>query len=195
MAMVQNTVAVGVFPDEGQARHAIDELRSIGFSDEEIGFLTRVRAIGTENQVAADAASGMVGGGVVGGVLGAAASLLIPGLGPVIAGGILIATLGGAALGAAAGGLVGALMGLGVSEKEARFYQQELEAGRTVVTVKTASAEGYDDVLAVLRKHGAYNATTQESLINATPPLRSYGTSNPQETRDPDSPDLREDER
>jgi hypothetical protein len=188
MAMVHNIVAVGVFPDQEQARGAIDELRRAGFNNDEIGFLTRVRAADPEATVAADAASGMIGGGVIGGVLGAAASLLIPGLGPAIAGGILAVTFGGAALGAAAGGLVGAFRGLGLSERDARFYQQELAAGHTIVTVKTPDETGYNDALAILRENGAYDATTQRGVINATPPVRPYGTTDHEDTNNPDTP-------
>jgi outer membrane lipoprotein SlyB len=188
MAMTQSSVAVGVFVEEAQARKAIDELRRAGFSDDEIGFLARARAVGAEDQRAANTTSGIVGGGVVGGVLGAAASLLIPGFGPAIAGGILAATLGGAALGAAAGGIIGSLTGMGVPERDARFYQRELEAGHTIVTVKTPDATGYDEAIAIMRANGAYDATTQEGVINATPPIRPYGTGEPQETYDPNDP-------
>lgn len=189
MAMVQHRVAVGVFPDEDQARKAIDELKHAGFSDDEIGFLARVRSADTQGEVAAGTAEGMVGGGVIGGVLGAAASLLIPGFGPAIAGGVLAATFSGAALGAAAGGLVGAFRGLGISEHDARFYQQELEAGHTIVTVKTPDTSGYNDAISILRNQGAYDATTHDSVINAMPPVRPHATTDHEETGNPNEPE------
>ncbi len=170
MAMIQHVVAVGVFTDRVQAQRAIDALRRAGFSDDEVGFLTRAEVADTGEQVAGDAASGAVGGGLIGGVLGAAAALLIPGFGPVLAGGILAAVLGGAAIGAAAGGLIASLVGMGISEADARFYQQELEAGRTIVTVKTES--GYDEAVAILRQYGAYDATTRPGIINPPESLR-----------------------
>ena len=180
MAMTQSTIAVGVFSEYAQARQAIDELRRAGFSEDEIGFLTRASTTDEaepDSATAARAATGAVEGGVVGGTIGAIASLLIPGIGPAIAGGILLATLGGAAVGAAAGSIIASLTGMGVPEEEAHFYQRELEAGRTIVTVKAAS--GYDEAVDILRRNGAYNATTQESVINATPPLRPYGGDTP----------------
>ena len=61
MAMVQKTVVVGVFPSEEQARKAIDVLRRAGYSNDEIGFLARVRPADPTGAVAADAASGMIG--------------------------------------------------------------------------------------------------------------------------------------
>ena len=186
MAMTQSSVAVGVFSDLAQARQAIDELRRAGFNDDEIGFLTRAGTIEPENEQGARIAADAAGGGLVGGTIGAVAALLIPGFGPAIAGGILIATLSGAAIGAAAGSIIGSLTGMGVPEEEAHFYQKELEAGRPIVTVKSAS--GQDEAVAILRRNGAYDATTQSGVINATPPLRPYGGV-PPETYDPNAED------
>jgi hypothetical protein len=170
MAMTQDAVAIGVFSDVKQARHAIDELRRAGFSDEEIGFLSRVEATGTGGDTEGNAVTGAISGGVIGGVLGAAVSLLIPGLGPALAGGILAATFGGVAVGATAGGIIGALTGLGVSDRDASFYQRELEAGRTIVTVK--SADGAAQAAAILQQNGAYNARSEQAIFNAPPTLR-----------------------
>src|SRR5947209_4284276 len=168
MAMTQNSLAIGIFRDPAQARRAIDELKRAGYSDEEIGYLTRVGTEESGDDVAGSAATGAVGGGIVGGLVGAAVSLLIPGIGPFVAGGILAATLGAAGVGALAGSLIGILIGIGVPEEEARFYQRELEAGRTIVTVKSTS--GYNDALTILRRNGAYGATTRNADFNATPP-------------------------
>lgn len=184
MAMTQSSVVVGVFADLAQARRAIDELRRAGFNDDEIGFLTRAGTIEPENEQGARMATDAVEGGLLGGALGAVAALLIPGFGPAIAGGILIATLSGAAIGAAAGGIIGSLTGMGVPEEEARFYQRELEAGHPIVTVKTVTDQ--DEAVAILRRNGSYDATTRSGVINATPPLRPYGGV-PPETYDPDA--------
>jgi hypothetical protein len=174
---------VAVFTEYTQARQAIDELRRAGFRDDETGFLTRAGVIESPSDVGTGVTTGAVSGGVVGGVLGAAASLLIPGFGPALAGGILAATLGGAALGATAGGLLGTFTGLGASEREARFYQKELEAGHTVVTVKALS--GYDEAEAILRRSGATDVKTLFGAFNTTPPRRPFGA--PPETYDPTS--------
>lgn len=107
----------------------------------------------------AGAATGAVGGGVIGGLIGAAAALLIPGIGPAVAGGILAATLGGAAIGAVAGGFIGALTGMGVDESDARYYQDELESGRSIVTVRTT--DRYDEAVSILRSAGAYDASNR----------------------------------
>lgn len=170
MVMEQQSVVVGVFANQTQAQQAIAELRRAGFSDDEIGFLTRATTAGSSDDERADVTTGAASGGVIGGVLGAAASLLIPGFGPAIAGGILIATLGGVVLGAAAGSIYTALVSLGVPEKEAQFYQQELEAGHVVVTVKASNGE--EQALAILRHYGAYNATQQTGLVNPPQSMR-----------------------
>ena len=168
MALTQDFIAVGVFHDAEQARHAIDELKSAGYSENEIGFLARASATGSEDDTMASAATGAVEGGVLGGVLGAAAALLIPGFGPALAGGILLATFGAAGMGALAGSIIGTLVSIGVPEEEAHHYQRELEHGRTIVTVKATS--GYDDALALMRKNGAIEAKIRYSEFNAENP-------------------------
>ncbi|HET8910629.1 MAG TPA: general stress protein, partial [Ktedonobacteraceae bacterium] len=99
----QQTI-VAVFSTEEQARAAIRDLLSAGFSNDQIGFIHRntndeyveTTEEHTEDQAVTErgAAAGGVTGGVIGGLLGAAAALFIPGVGPVVAGGILGATLG-----------------------------------------------------------------------------------------------------
>jgi len=179
MAMTQDSIAIGVFHDSEQARHAIDELKSAGYSENEIGFLARASATGSEDDAMSSAATGAVEGGMIGGVLGAAAALLIPGFGPAIAGGILLATFGAAGIGALAGSIIGTLVSIGVPEEEAHHYQRELENGRTIVTVKATS--GYDDAIAIMRRNGAIDAKIRYSEFNAEPPLRPYGSTNPPE--------------
>lgn len=105
---------------------------------------------------------GVVSGGVVGGVLGAASALLIPGIGLVIAGGMLIAALSGAAMGAVAGGFLNALEDVGVSEKKADYYKHEIEVGRTIVTVKADGRE--QEVSDLLRRNGAHDVQTHPTV-------------------------------
>ena len=141
--MADNRVAVGVFADPRQAEQAFHELRQAGFRDDELGFIVRDRTALSGEEAKEHAvteeettpATGAVVGGVLGGVAGAAAALLIPGLGPAIAGGILT-TVGGAALGAATGGLIVMLTHMGVPEEEAKSYDQAFQAGRIIVIVQ-----------------------------------------------------------
>jgi heat induced stress protein YflT len=163
MTMNQRSTVVGVFADRVQAEQAVTELRRLGFTDDQIGHVARdargTSGMVTPGETAERAAVGAASGGVAGGIIGAAASLLIPGVGPAIAGGILAATLGGVVVGAATGGIVGALTSMGVSEEEACYYQGEFEAGRTIVTVNAPGQE--QAVKDVLRRFGAYDATTR----------------------------------
>ncbi len=105
---------------------------------------------------------GAVSGGVMGGVLGAASALSIPGIGPVIAGGILIAALGGAAIGAVSGGFLSAFTNIGVPEKKVDYYKREFEAGRTIVTVKTNGRQ--QKVVDLLRRSGAHDVQTHQTV-------------------------------
>jgi hypothetical protein len=134
-----------------------------------------------QRETATGAATGAVSGGVVGGLLGAAAALLLPGLGPALAGGILAVTLGSVALGAVAGSFVGALTGFGIPEEDALYYQNELELGRIIVTVK--AAERYQEAFDILRHNGAYDANTRNNTQNT--PL--YAPDATTEAYDPDA--------
>lgn len=107
-----------------------------------------------------DEATGAVTGGIVGGVIGVAAGLLLPFIGPAIAGGAVIAALGGAALGAVAGSFLGVFVSMGVPEEQARQYEQEFKAGRTIVTVKTDDRQ--QDALDILNRNGAIYANAHD---------------------------------
>jgi uncharacterized protein (TIGR02271 family) len=139
---------VGLFPDATRAERAIRNLKDAGFSDSQIGVLMQDRA--EERKLATDtgtkagesAAAGAIGGGVLGGIVGLLAgvgALVIPGIGPIIAGGALASTLAGAGIGAAAGGLLGALTGMGIPEEEARYYERGFRGGGILVTVEAGA--------------------------------------------------------
>ena len=167
--MIERPTVVGVFTERAHAEQALNELRHEGFTDEQIGFVARnVTIENTSNgelkteSSSTGAAVGAVGGGVVGGVLGAAVALLIPGFGPAIAGGVLVATVGAAAFGAVAGGFTGALTAIGVPDEEAHYYQGELATGRVIVTVNAPGRS--HEALDILRRNGAYDANTRPGI-------------------------------
>ncbi len=170
---IDRSTAIGVFADDIQAERGIGELRKAGFTDQQVGYVTRsskpeeMPAGETSNAPTVRATAGAVGGGVLGGMAVAAAALLIPGIGPVITGGMLAATVGGALLGALTGGFAGTLIDMGIPEDEARYYQEELMKGRTIVTVKTGGR--YQDALAVLRQSGAYDSSSRNVIPEAIP--------------------------
>src|SRR5687768_17974325 len=165
----RSTVA-GLFHDRNHAEMAINELRDSGFSADSVGVAMRDRTAqnqlieDTGSKAAEGATTGALGGGLLGGVVGflvGVGALAIPGIGPVVAGGMLASALGvaggtaaaGAGIGAAAGGLVGALVGLGIPEEEARHFETGFRSGGAIVTVK-AGARAMD-ALAILERHGA----------------------------------------
>jgi hypothetical protein len=158
-AAIPRTV-VGVFTDREQAAEAVAELRGAGFGPDQIGVAVRheeeleSESPRTETKAAEGGVTGVLTGGALGALLGVAAAGLIAGIGPVLGLGILAAIGGGVAAGAVAGGLIGTLIGLGIPEEEAHFYQKEVEGGRTLVTVK--ANERYDEAVEILRGHGAY---------------------------------------
>ncbi len=179
MGMALSYIAVGVFREPEQAHRAVEALRRAGYSDDERGYLARADTMRPDKATGTAITDTAVEGGLLGGLLGAAVALLIPGFGLAIAGGVLAASLGGVAIGAAAGGLLGVLLNIGISEEEARHYQKALQAGHTVVTVKAES--GYTDALRILRECGAYDAAIRYSEVNANPPIRPYGSAEPEE--------------
>ena len=93
--------------------------------------------------------------------MGAAVALLIPVIGPAIAGGILV-TFFSAALGAVTGSLLGAFVTMGVPEEQARHYEEEFTAGRTIVTVKTDDKQ--QEVLGIMYHNGARYANAHDRL-------------------------------
>lgn len=115
------------------------------------------------------AAAGAGAGGVLGGTLGLLAgigALAIPGVGPLIAAGPVLAALSGAAAGAAVGGLTGALVGLGIPEIEARVYEGKLRGGNILIAVHTETREAEKAAKDVLEQAGAHDVgTTSETSL------------------------------
>ncbi|HEX2170920.1 MAG TPA: general stress protein [Dehalococcoidia bacterium] len=165
---------VGVFESRDQAEQAVDALERAGFGADQIGFVTHDRSADRSDAGGFEAptgqttsasgqgvVSGVLGGGVLGGLIGAAASLLMPGIGPVVAGGILASTVAGAGLSAVAGGFVGIFADLGIPEEEARYYDGEYRAGRSLVTVKSDGRHA--EAMDILRRFGASDFATRGS--------------------------------
>jgi hypothetical protein len=163
VATHQRTTLVAAFEDRAQAELAVDELEQAGFRPDDIGYALRGAdavqgGMITDTPGAKDrpgALAGMATGAGVGAAVGAAAALLLPGVGPIVAGGVLASAVGWAAAGTAVGGIVGALSGLDVSEDEARFYEREFNSGRAIVAVKAGAR--VCDAAQILRQHGGYD--------------------------------------
>jgi len=131
---------------EAQAIRIVDQLKAAGFSPNDISVLfpdkTGTKDFAHEQHTKAPegAATGAGTGGVLGGALGwlvGIGALAIPGLGPFIAAGPILAALSGAAAGAALGGLAGALIGMGIPEYEAKRYEGKIKDGNLLISVHT----------------------------------------------------------
>jgi uncharacterized membrane protein len=156
---------VGVFHTREQAERAVEDLRTAGFRNEDIGFAVRpeegVKYASVDRDdvdTGPNAAEGALTGALTGGLVAAAMALTVPGIGPVLAGGVLLTALTGMAVGAATGGVVAGLIELGVPEDQAKYYEREVHAGRTVVIVKTG--DRMEQAASIFFAHNAYDVDT-----------------------------------
>ena len=126
------------------------------------------------------ATTGAGTGGLLGGALGWLAGIgtvAIPGIGPLIAAGPIVAALSGAAVGAAVGGIAGALIGMGIPEYEAKRYEGKVKAGNILISVHTESSDEVAQAKQIFKAAGAQDiATTGES--SAPKPKATEGTLN-----------------
>lgn len=166
---------VGVFSNEQEAIRAIEGLQRQGYKSDDISVITKNRedaelvAEQTGTLAPEGAATGAATGGVLGGLAGLLAGigvLAIPGIGPILAAGPIVATLTGVAAGAGAGTLIGSLVGLGFSETDAREYSTYVEQGRILVMVP--ARERSNEVFDTFRNNNTLNAATYETDAGAT---------------------------
>jgi hypothetical protein len=149
---------------EAQAEAIVGDLRAAGFSHNDVSVLfpdttgSHDLAHQGASKAPEGAAAGGSAGGVVGGALGWLAgigALAIPGLGPFVAAGPIMAALSGAAVGAAVGGLGGALVGAGIPEYEAKRYEGKISQGRILLAVHTEDAAERSRVKEIFERHHA----------------------------------------
>ena len=149
---------------ESQAESIVAELKRSGFSNNDISALFPDKA-GTrdsaheKNTKAPEAATvGAGAGGLLGGTLGWLAgigALAIPGVGPLIAAGPIMALLGGAAVGATVGVITGALVGMGIPELEAKRYEGKVRDGNILISVHTDDADERSRAKDIFKRAGA----------------------------------------
>lgn len=161
MATTDQATILAVFDEGGQAEVALDRLWHAGFRREQIGIVkpgrideAKTPAGEVEHAAARGAATGAVAGGTLGAITGALLTGFIPGIGPVVAGGLLTGLVAGAAAGAAGGAYLGPFIGMGLSEDEARRYEGNIQAGRTVVAVRPG--DQHDKAVEILEHYGAH---------------------------------------
>jgi uncharacterized protein (TIGR02271 family) len=152
--LATRTTVVGVFADRASAERAIAELRQAGFHDEHIGMVARDergRVVDTRTGHETMAEEGATAGVIAGAGIGVA-------IGAAVVAGTLGTILTNAVAGAAVAGLAGALIGWGIPEEEAKYYESELKAGRFLVTVDAGNRK--DEAWTIIHRHGGYNRTT-----------------------------------
>jgi hypothetical protein len=168
---------IGLFDTAADAYAAQSDLLGSGIARDRVSVVTSAanKDPGTvEESGRTEAKEGAGIGAVAGGIAGGAAGILatmgllaIPGIGPILAAGPIVALLTGTAIGAAAGGVVGGLIGLGIPADEAELYAEGIHRGGTLVTVDAADADA-DRIAAVLSQHNAVDIDKRASEWEAT---------------------------
>jgi hypothetical protein len=176
---MSKTSALCIANSEPQAINIVDRLKVAGFSNNDISVLfpdksgTRDFAHEQHTKAPEGAATGGVTGGVLGGALGWLAgigALAIPGVGPFIAAGPIMAALGGAAVGGTVGGITGALIGLGIPEYEAKRYEGKIRAGNILISVHSDNRDETKRAKEIFEQAGAQDisSTGEEKVKGKT---------------------------
>jgi len=166
MPVLLRSTVIGVFDTHPQAHQAVEELRRAGFHRDDIAVVmhrkegvevtdvdaAKAAQVTGETKAEEGVAAGAIAGGLVGGLMG-----LIPGVGAILSFGALAGSLFGIAAGAVGGGIVGALVGMDFPEEEARYYEQQLKAGKVLVGVKAGDRN--PEATEILRRCGATDAS------------------------------------
>ncbi len=160
----KNTAVYGIYQTRGQAENAVDALMEDGFRSEDISVLmpdnpgTKDFAHEKHTKAPEGTTTGVVAGGLTGGTLGLLAglgSLAIPGVGPLIAAGPIVAALAGAGAGGTVGGLIGALIGAGIPEFEAKRYEGLIREGGILLSVHCDNSDWVKRAKDLLERTGA----------------------------------------
>jgi hypothetical protein len=160
----KNTAVFGIFRDRPHVELAVEEFRRQGFRPNDISVLfpqaqsTKEFAHEKNTKAPEGAAVGTGTGAVVGGTLGwlvGIGALAIPGLGPFIAAGPIMAALAGATVGGAVGGVTGALIGMGIPEYEAKRYEGIIKKGGILMSVHSDNSEWTDKAKEIFKRLGA----------------------------------------
>lgn len=160
----KNVSVFGIYANRENAENAVDRLIAESFRQEDISVLLQDN-VGTKDfahekhtKAPEGATTGAVAGGVIGGALGLLAHvgvLAIPGLGPLIAAGPIIAALTGIGSGGVVGGVIGAMVGIGIPEYEAKRYEGRIKAGGILLSVHCDNSDWITKAKEVLRQTGA----------------------------------------
>lgn len=176
------TSAFCIAPDQSIATRIVTSLKSAGFGEGDISVLlpdtasTKDFAHEMNTKAPEGATVGVGAGGVVGGTLGLLAGiglLAIPGLGPFLAAGPIMAALSGMAVGAAVGGVTGALIGMGIPEIEAKRYEDKVKNGNILISAQSEDSAAIARAKEIFRSAGATDITsTSAKAAPGAPPPR-----------------------
>ncbi|PIT99270.1 MAG: DUF3341 domain-containing protein [Bdellovibrionales bacterium CG10_big_fil_rev_8_21_14_0_10_45_34] len=160
----KNKVVLGIYQSRSEVERAVEVLKTDGFSTSDISVLMQDKA-GSQDfahtkgtKAPEGAATGASTGAAIGGTLGLLAgigALAIPGIGPFIAAGPIMAALAGAGVGGAIGGIGGALIGLGIPEYEAKRYEGFVKDGGILMSVHATNSDEVDKAKKCLKETGA----------------------------------------
>jgi hypothetical protein len=165
-----------------QVERIVSELRAAGFSNNDISVLlpdkSSDRESGHEKHTKSPEGTAIggtigIGTGAVLGWLAGIGTLAIPGLGPFVAAGPIMAALSGAAVGAATGGLTGALIGMGIPEYEAKRYEGRIQGGNALISVHTETSEARSTVKDIFERANAEDI----SSTGEAEPTKRYSSS------------------
>ena len=157
--------------NESQTERIVQDLKAGGFSNNDISVLfpdksgTKDFAHEKNTKVPEGAATGAGTGGILGGALGwlvGIGALAIPGVGPFIAAGPIMAALAGAGVGAAVGGLTGALVGMGIPEYEAKRYEGKIKEGNILISVHSEDRDEIKRAKEIFERNGAHDISYTE---------------------------------
>src|ERR1700760_461268 len=165
----KNTAVYGIYATRSGAENGVDALTANGFRSEDISVLlqdnvgTKDFAHEKDTKAPEGTTTGVVAGGVIGGTLGLLAGigvLAIPGLGPLIAAGPVIAALTGVGSGGILGGVIGALVGMGIPEYEAKRYEGRIKEGGILLSVHCDSGDWASKAKQILEETGAEDVSS-----------------------------------
>src|SRR5215203_306556 len=151
---------VGLFRDSNEAQAALHDLEGAGFTREHLNLVAYdgsgqyTDVVSQGNELGSNTTKGAAAGGIAGLLIGLAA-VAIPGVGPILAAGPIAAALAGAGVGAATGGMLGALADMGVPGHEAKYYQEAIRRGGTLLVVNAGSEDMAERAQSTLDRHGA----------------------------------------
>jgi hypothetical protein len=165
----KNTAVFGIYRDRVGVERAVDDLKDAGFRNTDISVLfpenvgTKDFAHEKATKAPEGTATGAGTGALVGGTLGWLAgigALAIPGVGPLIAAGPIVAALTGVGVGGALGGITGALIGMGIPEYEAKRYEGRVKEGGILLSVHSDNSEWTKKAKDILELTGAEDVSS-----------------------------------